>query len=87
MKFRIKVEELFNGEKEYTPQAKVNWYDLRWENICRFSGKDTYKYTSTTGRYIYKTKEEALQEIKIYKSYLGIEESKKVKKTTYLELK
>lgn len=86
MKFRIKVEELFNGEKEYTPQAKVNWYDLQWENIC-YAGPGTYRYTSTTRRYIYKTKEEALQEIKIYKSYLGIEESKKVKKTTYLELK
>jgi hypothetical protein len=31
-------------------------------------------------RYIYKTKEEALQKIEIYKTHLGIEESKKVKK-------
>jgi hypothetical protein len=85
MKFRIKVEELNNGEKEYTPQVKVNWYDLQWENICGFSGKDTYRYTSTTGRYIYKTKEEALQKIEIYKTHLGIEESKKVKKTTYVQ--
>ena len=84
MKFRIKVEELHSGEKEYTPQVKVNWYDLRWENICR-SGTATYRYTSTNGKYIYKTKEEALQEIEIYKSYLGIKESKKVKKTKYVQ--
>ena len=84
MNFRIKVEELNNGEKEYTPQAKVNWYNLHWENIC-YEGPGTYRYTSTVNRQIYKTKEEALEQIEKYKTCLGIEESKKVKKTTYID--
>lgn len=90
MKFRIKVEELNNGEKLYTPQAKVNWYDFEWENICYggiYGGMDTYRYTSIVNRQIYKTKEEALREIQIYKSYSDIESGEKVKKITYLKVK
>jgi hypothetical protein len=79
MKFRIKVEELNNGEKEYTPQVRLNICDWWWENIF------TDNATSLTMRHIYKTKEEALEQIERYKTYLGIEESKKVKKTTYVQ--
>lgn len=78
MKFRIKVDEFSNGEKEYTPQVKVNWYDLWWENIV-----DDYSYLTMSQTY--KTEKEAADKIIDFQLYLRKVESLQPKKTTYVQ--
>ena len=91
-RYRIKINELNNGKKEYIPQVgtpklslgkyvHINW---EWENIIM---DDIHKFqTSIYMTYLYKTEEKAIAVIEGYKKYLTEQEGKKVNKTRYKEL-
>lgn len=55
MKYRIKIEHLNSGQKNYTPQVKKHLFG-GWENIIELS-------TSKTMRYIYDSEEDAIVSI------------------------
>lgn len=76
--YRIKIEELKNGETKYIPQKGYlhitgGWIkrpEIRWENMlargCSFSNEET-----------------ALQKIELYKKLEEQKKSKEVKSTSY----
>ena len=91
--YRIKINTLHNGNKEYIPQVfKFNVFgkwrlrmEIVWENICkRYSGS---YFVDESMCEIYSTEESALQVIEDYKRQLEIEKSSKVKSTHYKEIK
>jgi hypothetical protein len=75
MKYRIKIEHLNNGQKDYTPQVKKPLFG-KWENIVECE-------TSKTMRYIYDSEEKANNAIKTFADFLYVQEGKKVRHTTY----
>ena len=87
--YRIKIEERNNGKKLYIPQAgklkisglwikkqKIVWYTIVHAHGNTFGLSETI----TVG---YATEDSALKVIDDYKNKDGIEESNKVKSTTY----
>jgi hypothetical protein len=91
-KFRIQINELNNGGKEYIPQVGIpklnigrfcylgfDWYNILSDNIDNF--QITY-----TAKYIYYNEEEALNIIEKYKRYLDYKKSKENKSTSYKEI-
>ena len=88
--YRIKIEERNNGVKGYTPQVckleiKRGWMtqkqELVWYNIIHSHG-NTFGLSKTTSA-TYCTEDFALKVIEDYKKKDFIEESNKVKSTTY----
>ena len=87
--YRIKIQEKNNGQKTYTPQVGrlkiyglwIKKQEIVWHTIVHAHG-NTFglSETITVG---YATEESALNVIKDYKNKDGIEESNKVKSTTY----
>jgi hypothetical protein len=86
--YRIKINELNNGEKQYSPQCSklstfgrfVKKSELTWDNILQNGGR--FSLSRTTSEW-YETEEEALDIINRYKGVAGYEDGKKVKSTTY----
>jgi hypothetical protein len=70
MKYRIKIEHLNSGQKNYTPQVKKYFFG-GWENIIELS-------TSKTMRYIHGSEEDAISSIE---EFWG----NKIKTVTYKE--
>jgi hypothetical protein len=90
--YRIKINELNNGNKEYIPQAskfKVfgKWtlrMEIVWENICKsYSG---HYFLSSSMTYIYQKEEDVLQIIEGYKKQLDNENGKKIKSVKYKQI-
>jgi len=87
-KYRIKIEELNNGEKKYSPQCSklstVGWLvkkvSTSWYNILQDGGR--YALSRTISQW-YETEEDALSAIDNYKRTRQYEEGKKIKSTTY----
>ena len=87
--YRIKIEELNNGEKLYIPQVckleiKKRMFrqtqELVWYNIHKIGGAFGSSATITAK---YGNEEDALKVIEDYKNRYQIEEDNKVKSTTY----
>ncbi len=93
MNYRIKIEELNDGTKDYTPQVskigvRRGWIlkpFLKWENIIKDSYLGVYK-TSGSMRCIYKTEEEAIEVIEGYKLYIDKRFAKGIKSITYKDV-
>lgn len=91
-KYRVKINELNNGEKRYIPQVgfpkirlgKIIVLSYIWENIIMDDLKTFQTATSIT--YFYETEDVAIAIVEDYKKYLTEQEGKKVNKTTYKEL-
>lgn len=82
MKFRIKIEELGNGNIEYTPQVKDGLFSC-WKNILmdwHFVGHFT---TATDARMIFNDISMAKNIIDRYIIYLEDEFGKKIKRTKF----
>lgn len=88
-KFRIKIDILKNGKKEYTPQVGIPSFSLgryiniryKWSNITReYIGIFN---TSTSKAYVYDSEEKAMEVIESYKDYISKEEEGKVNKIIY----
>jgi len=87
-KYRIKIEELNNGEKKYSPQCSkssivggfVKSIYISWYNILQDGGR--YVLSRTKSEW-YENEEDALSAIDKYKSTHQYEEGKKVKSTIY----
>lgn len=87
--FRIKKEEKWNGECQWTPQVgtprltvgRYLYLKLDWENILEKS-----LTTSKTQKYSYPSEEQALQIIEEFKQYRKEQDSKKVVKVSYKNL-
>jgi hypothetical protein len=90
MYYRIKIEELNNGEKLYKPQIcklkiKKRMFkqtqELVWYNILRAHGSTFGLSTTVWERY--DNEEVALRVIEDYKNKEQVEEDHKIKSTTY----
>jgi hypothetical protein len=90
MYYRIKIEELNNGEKLYIPQIcklkiKKRMFkqtqELVWYNILRAHGSTFGLSTTVWERY--DNEEVALRVIEDYKNKEQVEEDHKIKSTTY----
>ena len=82
MKFRIKIEELGNGNIEYTPQVKDGIFSC-WKNILidwHFVGHFT---TATDACMIYNDISITKDIINRYIAHLESESGKKIKRTKY----
>jgi hypothetical protein len=90
--YRIKINELNNGKKEYIPQASkfkvFGKWTLRmgivWENICK-SYTDHY-FLSSSMTHIYQKEEDALQIIENYKKQIVNENGEKIKSVKYKQI-
>ena len=86
VKYRIKINELNNGDKEYEPQVSsgVKMFGVTL-NFGWFSDWDSIGKNGYVILYIqcFKTTEEALDCIKKHKLQSKISLAKEVKKTTY----
>lgn len=91
VQYRIKIEELNNGEKSYIPQygteklivGRFCWLGMNWENII----SDEYMFqTSTIIKQSFNTEQEAIEIIEQYKQYVAKNESEKVKSVTYKKI-
>ena len=91
-RYRVKIEELNDGTKMYTPQVakliiKKGWIQrqrIEWYNIIS-SGYYGYQSSSSLKEY-HNTEEKALQEIEGYKRQVEKDYDKQVKSTTYKNL-
>ncbi len=91
-KYRIQINELNNGVKEYIPQigyVKMSFgftIDVytSWENIIIDGVRDFNTSPNITP--LYKTEEEAMGVIEKYKEYSKVLESKKVNNIKFKEL-
>jgi hypothetical protein len=90
-KFRIQINELNNGKKEYTPQVGIPrlhigrycHLGITWYNIL----SDSYSFSiSSTTKYIYPNEDKALEVIEEYKKYLDHKELKQTKTISYKEI-
>jgi hypothetical protein len=93
MYYRIKIEELNNGEKLYIPQIcklkiKKRMFkqtqELVWYNILRAHGSTFGSSDTITVRY--GNEEDALKVIEGHKNRYQIEEDNKVKSVTYKDV-
>lgn len=92
MFYRIKIEELNNGEKLYIPQvSKLEIYGgwikkqrLVWYNLHQFYDTTFDLSTETATRY--SNEEDALKVIEGHKNRYQIEEDNKVKSVTYKDV-
>jgi hypothetical protein len=90
-KYRIKIRELNDGEKEYIPQTSDDYFLMFriWENIItNYSttvSRGTYKdhYVSRSMIEIWKTEDEALEVIEEYKICLKERHELDIKKIEY----
>jgi hypothetical protein len=89
--YRIKIEELNNGEKLYIPQVcklQINrrlfgqTQTLVWYNIHYDPNGTTFSLSKTISEK-YQYEEDALKVIEEHKNRYQIEEDNKVKSTTY----
>ena len=86
--YRIKIEELNNGEKRYIPQVgkpllKIGRFNYRveWWNLLIHRG--FYWRIDQFVKEPYNTEEEALSAIEYYKTQIQIRKAEEVKTTTY----
>jgi hypothetical protein len=91
--YRIKINTLYNGNKEYVPQvSKITFFgkwgpraEILWSNICRDDSGGYF--ISETMSNMYSTEDAALKAIESYKQQLENDNSRKVKSTSYKEIK
>ena len=91
-KYRIRINVLNNGEKEYIPQVGTPSFSLgkyinlkyKWRNITR--GYIGNFNTCTSKVYYYDSEEKAMEIIESYKDYLSKKEGDEINKTIYKEL-
>ena len=90
--YRIKIEELNNGEKRYIPQVgkpllKIGRFNYRvvWWNI--FLHPHHYWSISQSVKESYYTEEDALTAIECYKEFIQTLKGEEVKRTTYKAIK
>jgi hypothetical protein len=88
--YRIKIEELNNGQKTYIPQVcklkiKKRMFrqtqELVWYNILKAHGSTFGLSTEIWTKYV--NEEDALKVIEDYKNKEQIEKDNKIKSTTY----
>jgi hypothetical protein len=97
-RYRVKINELYNGDKEYIPQVglpiKIFWGLIplyhKWENIISkswpvdtYADKNTYFHTATTKIEYHDDYSTCLEVIKRYKEYIHKESGKEVKNITF----
>lgn len=84
-KYRVKIETLNNGDKEYIPQVGLAKFKIFGKGIYFdwFNILGDYQNTSKIMSHHYKTEENAIDVIDCYKKFLHSEEGKKVIKTTF----
>lgn len=87
--YRIKIEELYNGETWYTPQIckleiTKGWIQkqkLIWYNLINNHGDNYILSTTHEARHI--TEERALRVITDHKNYVDKEQGERIKSVTY----
>lgn len=79
MKFRIKIDERYNGEKIYQPQVRKFLF-FGWKNIITYG---TNYFSSSVMSSTWLNEEAALKVIENYKNYLIEAELKEIKSTKY----
>ncbi len=84
MKYRIRIDVLRSGDKEYTPQIKVGFFS-RWENLIR--DKHNHFYIMNSERWIYYNEKEPLDIIESHKKHIKEKGLSKLKKTYYKKVK
>lgn len=85
MKYRIKIEEKYNGEKEYVPQVRVGGFFSSWHNLLYdtlFVRVDVDADVSQSWRTIDKAKEV----IDLHKKQVEKKQGEKVKTVTYIKV-
>jgi len=92
--YRIKIEELNNGEKRYIPQVgkpllKIGRFNYRlyWWNIIIHKGFYLRIDTDRVSKGYYYTEQEALTAIEQYKAVIQTLKDEEVKTTTYKPIK
>ena len=87
MKYRIKIEEKYNGEKEYVPQVRVGgFFTGQWENlVVRWHGK-TISLLGKAMEEPYASFDEAQKIIDQHKKQIEEERLEKVKTIKYKNL-
>lgn len=90
-KFRIKIIELNNGEKQYVPQIFVktgSFFGIpifKWENVAG-DLKPRNFFTCDSLYDSYSTEEEAISKAERYKKYLAEQFGNQTKTITYRKL-
>ena len=84
MRYRIRIDVLRSGTKEYTPQVKVGFFSW-WENLIRDEHNDFY--IASTKRLIYFNEKDPLDMIESHKKHIKEKGLSKLKKTYYKKVK
>ena len=84
MRYRIRIDVLRSGTKEYTPQVKVGFF-ICWENLIR--DKHGHFYTTNSERLIYFNEKDPLDMIESHKKHIKEKGLSKLKKTYYKKVK
>jgi hypothetical protein len=81
-KFRIKIEEIYNGRVRYTPQVRTGLF--KWKNISRYND-DKFEISSDIHGWS-SEESEAIKTIEELKKALIEDKLKSIKKVTYKKL-
>lgn len=81
-KFRIKIEEKYNGEKRYTPQVRTSLF--KWKNILRCTD-DKFEISSDIHGWS-SEESEAIKTIEELKKALIEDKLKSIQKVRYKKL-
>jgi hypothetical protein len=83
MKYRIKIIEKNNGEKDYVSQVKTDKLFSKWENILYDKYYKKLDGTSTSMTYLYPDQSSAFDAIEAHKKKQEEKYNEKTKQITY----